>query len=434
MKSVYYAHLRAWLYAAAFLVLVSQGTSAQQRPDTLVLRLEDARRLALADNPSLLAARQETAIALADRRQARTYPFNPELGALLPGVPRSGVALYELSLTQEIEWAGQRGLRSSAADHGVARAAAFVRDAARRTAGDASIAFYRAVAARSRHDLAQQAQSLSDRLIAAVRIQLREGEISSLEGNLAEIEAGRARGRVLGARREAIAAELELKQVIGLSPAVPIRLNVDTTITPPLVPLADSLIRVALARRPDMAAGVAATAQSRTLAALARREALPNIRAGAIVERDNPEDDQRVGLAVGIGIPLLNRNRGLIDRRRAETMQRELQTRAIELAVQTEVTNAVRAYETAMAEATVYETSVLGPARRNATLLDSAYRAGKLPLPTLLLLRNQLLDAELNYWTAWFALREALVLLDVATAAPSLDPTSPASPPARNRE
>lgn len=385
-------------------------------------------------NPSLLAARQETSIARAERRQARTYPFNPELGALVPGGPRPGAGVYELSLTQEIEWAGQRGLRSSAADHGVTRAAAVVREATRRTLGDASIGYYRAIAARSRLDLAEQAQSLNDRLIGAVRIQLREGEISLLEGNLAEIEAGRARGRVLAARREAIAAELELKQAIGLAPGLPIRLRVDTTLMLPALPPTDSLIQVALARRPDRAADMAATRQLSTLAALARREAIPNLRAGVVVERDNPDADRRIGLAVGVGLPLLNRNGGQIDRRRAEARQLELQTRATELAVQTEVTTAVRAYETAVAEANVYEAAVLEPARRNAALLDSAYRAGKLPLPTLLLLRNQLLDAELSYWGAWFALREALVRLDVATAAASLDPPLPDSMPVRNRE
>lgn len=433
MSPTHTKFVRSWL-TVAVLSAIAPGTGHSQSPtDTTDIRLEDVRRLALDRNPSFLAARQETAIAVGERRQARTYRFNPELAALLPSVPRAGRSLYELSLTQELEWAGQRGLRSGAADYGVARARAIVSDAARRTLGEASVAFFRAAAARSRLAVAEEAQSLSERLVGAVRIQLREGEISILEANLAEIEAGRARGRVLAARREATAADLALKQSIGLAPDTPVRVQPDTATPVAAVVSADSLIALALARRPDVAAGVSATRQAQTLAALARREALPNLRVGAVAERDSPGQDQRLGFAIGMGLPLLNRNRGLIERRRAEMVQLDLQTRGTALAVRTEVVAAVRAYETAVAEAAIYRTSVLQPARRNGALLDSAYRAGKLPLPTLLLLRNQLLDAELNYWDAWLALREAAVRLEVATAAVPFELSPLVSPPVRNR-
>lgn len=420
---------------ALCLALVARGAAAQTPvADTLLIDLPAVRRLALIQSPELLAARQETAIAQGERRQARTYPFNPELGALFPGVPGGTGGLYELSVTQEIEWAGQRGLRAGAADFGVTRATAVVRDATRRTVGDASIAFYRAVAAQSRLRLAEQSLALSDRLITAIRTQIREGEISTLEANLAEIETGRARGRVLASRREANAAELELKRSIGLAPEIPVRVLADSVTRPAALALQpDSLVQAALSRRPDIAAAAAASRQAVVLTALARREALPNMRVGAVAERDAPGEDQRIGIAVGVGLPLLNRNRGLIERRRAEATQLHLQARATELAVRTDVLTAVRAYETAAAEVTVYESSVLQPARQNAALLEAAYRAGKFSLPTLLLLRNQLLDAELNYWDAWFAFREASVRLEVATASVPLDLPAPEQTPLRNR-
>jgi outer membrane protein TolC len=64
---------------------------------------------------------------------------------------------------------------------------------------------------------------------------------------------------------------------------------------------------------------------------------------------------------------------------------------------------------------------VLQPARENQQLLEKAFRAGKVGLPTLVLLRNQLLDAELGYVDAILAQRRALVALQAATA--SLAPT-----------
>ncbi len=54
-------------------------------------------------------------------------------------------------------------------------------------------------------------------------------------------------------------------------------------------------------------------------------------------------------------------------------------------------------------------------------LLDEAFRSGKVDLPTLLLIRNQLLDAELAYWDSWLQFRAELIRLDAATAKPTTD-------------
>ena len=414
--------------------------------DTVVLTLEGVHRHALQRNLEFLAERQETAVALGELRQARAPRFNPDLSVV---GPRGAGTSAELTLMQEIEWAGQRGLRIGAARSGVAGASATVRDAGRLTLADASVAFFRALAAQRRLAVIEDVRALNDRLLAAVRVQLAEGEISMLEGNLAEIELGRARGRVLTGRRESTAASLELARVLGLGPGVVIRLVADTSAAggvppgqhapPGVVPAAptvrpdslhtaastllseDSLTTLALARRPDLTALAAAVDEFQTLTSLARREAIPNLRIGAAAEREPGSNSPGVGLALGLSLPILNRNRGVIAQQQALTEQARLEQRATELRIRTEVVAAVRAYRTATEEAAIFEDMVLGPARQNTALLETAYRAGKIALPTLLLLRNQLLDAELGYWDAWLAQREAVVQLDAATGA--LTPT-----------
>ncbi|MHB0948042.1 MAG: TolC family protein, partial [Gemmatimonadaceae bacterium] len=181
---------------------------------------------------------------------------------------------------------------------------------------------------------------------------------------------------------------------------------------------------LALQRRPDLAAQSAAVRELETLTALARREALPNLRLGAAVERAEGDGSPRVGPAIGISLPFLNRNQGLIEQRRALAERARLDRRATELRIRTDVSEAMRAYRTASEEAVVYEASVLRPARSNASLLETAYRAGKIALPTLLLLRNQLLDAELGYWDAWLAQRQSLVRLEAATGAHTPSPAT----------
>jgi outer membrane protein TolC len=63
----------------------------------------------------------------------------------------------------------------------------------------------------------------------------------------------------------------------------------------------------------------------------------------------------------------------------------------------------------------VLEATVLPPARQNRELVEIAYREGKVGLPELLLIRNQAIDAELDYWTAWLTERQTLSSLAEAT-------------------
>lgn len=431
--------LAACLLALPALLTGARGASAQVvnpgRPgeapaDSLTITLPEARARALSRSPGFLAERQETEIARGQLTQARVLAPNPELELRAPGAGSNGsFGEYEISVNQEIEVAGQRRLRIRAAGFGLDRAEAAVDDAARRTVADVSHAFFAALAAQQRLGVAAELLDLSQQLLEATRIQAREGEISVMDANLAEIEAGRARARMLAAEREAQTARLELQRLIGIPPDQAIRLAADMAeISEPVVLDTDSLTAIALARRPDLTASVQAVDQYDALAALARREAIPNPRIGVFVEREErfstvqgipgPEarlESPRVGLGVSLPIPVFQRNQGIAAEQRARADQARYDRQATELAIRTEVTDAVYAYRRADEEVRVFEQNVLLPARANQRLLDTAFQSGKVALPTLVLLRNQLLDAELGYWDAWLAERRALVDLQSAT-------------------
>jgi len=391
-------------------------------PDSVILSLRNVQRLAITRSPAALADREDIAIASAGLRRARTIPFNPDISFQKPGA--GGTA--EAVATQELEILGQRGLRVSAARFGVGRATAGVYNARRLAVTEASAAFLRAVAAERRLAVTRDGLVLVERLLTAVRIQLVEGEISALEANLAEIELGRARARVLASQRDASTLLLELKRQTGLAPDTPVRLVVEplgedpSTSMQPRDLLGDTtptslqgMQAMALGARPDLAAAFAAVRELDALSALARREAFPNLRLGAILESGGGA--RRVGPVIGMSIPLFNRNQGLIAEREAQRRQAAFRQQAIELRVRTDVASALRAYQIATEESAVFEQSVRQPSHENAALLELAYRAGKIPLPTLLLLRNQLLDGELGYWDAWRARGEAHIQLRAAT-------------------
>ncbi|MBK6495527.1 MAG: TolC family protein [Gemmatimonadetes bacterium] len=178
-------------------------------PDTIVLTLREAGRLALEREPGLQADRQGAAIARGEYRQSRLDGLNPaidfqqyETGAL------GGTQAYTVGLSLELPWAGQRGLRIAAARAGMERANATTADAVRLAEATVSLAFFGAVAAERRLQLAEQMAAASQRFFDLTRIQLREGEISALEANLTDIEFRAQQGASPGgaSRRDGRAA------------------------------------------------------------------------------------------------------------------------------------------------------------------------------------------------------------------------------------
>lgn len=423
------AHPLGALLLAALLVvpLEAQPTTArgegslpQDRPsDTAALTLAEARSLALARNPHYLAALQRLEAARGDLTAARTYPFNPQAEIEGPGsLSAGGPQRWEARLAQEVEWAGQGGLREDAADAGVRATAGEALDEARLLLAEVEGSYVALAAAEERLTLAREIEGLNARLVEAVRIELAEGEISVLEANLAEIEAARARARVLEVGREVAGLELALGRLLGFPPETAERIDASSAVElPTRVEEASLAVATALATRPDLRAARTAVERAESLRRLAGREALPNLHVAGIAEREAPGAEPRFGISVGVPIPLFDRNQGLRVRREAEIERSALEAQAVELRVRTEVQDALRSFRTSEEELEIFREDVLAPVRENQDLLEIAYREGKLDLSALLLLRNQLLDAELDYWEAWERNRAAAVALRSATAA-----------------
>ena len=392
--------------------------------------LTAARKLALIDNPNLLARRLDTAIARANLRQAGTIRFNP--AADVSGSAANGT---ELAISQEVEVFGQRRTRIATRRAGLSRASGRVADAARLTVGEVDRTFYRVISARERSLLADSILALNRRLTAIAQRQLAAGEISRLEYNLAAIELGRSQSRALAERNGHTALSRELGRLLGIGNRIVVFPVLDSTQHHPLTQTGadaradarllvqaairldtDSLVSAALRRRPDLLEQKSAVREAAGELRMAKKEVLPNLLLRGVSEPASAGDGRVVRAGIGLTLPLLNRNRGEIQARRSAAEQADLQRVGLELAIETEVLNAVAAYQAAASEIEIFETDVLPSARQNRLLLESAYREGKVGLPVLLLIRNQLGEAELDYWAAWLREREAYADLREATA------------------
>lgn len=393
---------------------------AQSAPpdDALVLSLAEARVIAAEANPELLAAAWRPVAAQGDLRSARTFPFNPD-ASFESRSPGDGMASrFEAELGLEIELGGQRGLRGRAGEASLFASQRRLDDEGRRVLAEVSIAYQGLVAAEQRVELVEAINGLNSQLRTAVSTQLAEGEVSVLEANLVSIEAARAQARSLAATSARAAAARDLGRLLGQEPTVSIRTTGPSDFSA-MDPGAGSTLRdyveLALSARPDLRALEHDVERARQEERLVRREALPNLRIAGLATREDPLGDPALGVAFGLSLPLFNRNQGQADRRRAEISEVEHLRRAAELRVQTEVENALRLLESAERETALLEAELLGPIQENQRLLDTAYREGKMDLANLLLLRNQLLDAELSYWDAWERRERARIGLESAT-------------------
>ncbi len=410
--------------ALALLAWRAPSLGAQTEPDTVHLSLAQARSMSIRANPDLLAARAETPVAAGAVRQARIYPYSPMFEAeVQPSLPDDQERRdYLIGIAQEIEWGGQRGLRGDAAESGLSAAGARVADAERRAIAAASLDWLSALSAGRQLDLALRVLELNEQLLAAAQRQLELGDVSGLELNLAQIEVGRARARALSAERRRDAALLDLTRNLGLGPgqiAVP-----DTTAVEDLGTIAgelssvtleqDTLVALALSRRPDLAALSREAERFDAEARLASREALPNLTVRAFQEAEDGAPG-RFKLGLGLPIPLLNRNQGRAAELAARAQQVRLEGRALEMRVRAEVGAALRAYQTTAGATEIFERDVLAQARENQALLETAFRGGKVGLAEVLLIRNQLAEAESEYWEAWRSRGAALAELEAAT-------------------
>lgn len=182
------------LAVAAFLLV--------QAPDTLTL--ERALERAQARRPQLQAAGSLTAAARARIGIAGTIP-NP----ILTFKHSESSPTEDATLTQPLDWLLSRGANRSAARAGLLGAEADSARLAATVAHDVRVAFYELLAARRTRDLAASQAAAADSLAAFAAERVRAGDISVLEREQFEVEAGRvrqARSRAEEAWRTALAA------------------------------------------------------------------------------------------------------------------------------------------------------------------------------------------------------------------------------------
>jgi len=234
-----------------------------------------------------------------------------------------------------------------------------------------------------------------------------------MEVNLAQVQLGRAQRDLRLTTGAYEIARVALAEVVGLDPTRPPEPLGELDLPPRIrIPLAD-VVDGALRHRMDLKALRTGIVASRARIEVARREVVPNLAFEAFYGLEEGTD-RLLGAAIGIRIPLFDRNRGPIAEARFAERQAVADTEAAALEVRREVATARARYQASEQAARDLEHQVLGTLDDNLRLLQRSFEAGKTSRTEVLVFRREFVNVQRDYVETVTEARLAAIELDLA--------------------
>ncbi len=317
------------LLAAAALPLANVAWAAP-------LTLEQAVAFAQRANPALRSAQAGLAALDGQLKDSRALLFNnPELSgefgarrAPQQGLPDQRTREWALGVSQTFEIAGQAGFRRSAAESDLAAAHESIAEASLKLRAEVEQRFFEVLALKERIANETLAIKVIEDVTTVIRKRVTAGEDAKLDGNLAEVEAERARSQMLALREQLSQASAELGTVLQWPAAEPLEVtgNVYAAATQYSLPQLLSQYE----RRPQFRALELKELAARNRLELERAAAKPDITLGVSAAREGPGDmrERVFGVTVSVPLPLFRQNAGGIGRASSELTQANIERQA----------------------------------------------------------------------------------------------------------
>jgi len=415
------------LQKVAFIIFLVVPLARGDNAPVQRLTLEESVAEAFARSPGLKARRAVVEQAEGRLITAKTYPFNPEITVEAARRSSGGASVYDrgVAVTQEIEIAGQRGLRINEVTAELEAARVEFRRDEQLLAADVRAAFAEALRAGEILAVERVNAELVRNLAQIARKRFDSGAIAQMEVNLARVQVGRAERELHLAEGGYAVARSVLAEIVGLDPSDPPAPDGQLELPAREPPALSQLIAGALEHRSDLQAFRETAEAARARIELARRDAVPNLTIGAFVGREDGVD-RLAGGGFGIRIPLFNRNRGAIAAARASHRQTLADTDTMELRVRQDVAAALARFRAATAAASTLQQQVLGTLRENLGLLQRSFEAGKVDWTEVLVFRREFVDTQRDYIDTVTDAQLAAIELDLAVGlgapTPATDP------------
>ena len=384
----------------------------QPPANVLSLTLADLEQIALQANPSI--ARMAALVGAARGNWIQVgLPPNPAAGYAGYQLGSGGRAeQHALLVEQEIVLGHKLRLNREAAAHEVARAEQQLAAQHQRVLTDVRIAFYEALLAQRRLELAGQLRQIAQQGQAAAQRLERIGETSRIDSIQSALEVQRAEMELTTATNRHTAAWQSLTAVVGDPHLPPAVLRGDLESLPTDVSWEQSLARL-LATSPEVAAAASALERARWTTMRARAEPIPNLRVQLGVMQDNGIDGKTDGIVqVLMPLPIFNRNTGAIRQAESEVVAAERAVQQLELDLQNRLAPVYERYASAAARVRRYRELILPYAQESLDLVRRRYEGGEFPFLNLLNAQRTYFETNLQYLESLRELRSASVEIE----------------------
>lgn len=314
---------------------------------------------------------------------------------------------WELSVPVGIglAWAGRNGVAGAE----LQREQQLVADARRGAVGAALAAYYRVLHAERRIGLARERQSVAGELHRTAIERHRAGEVPRLEVLVTETEELRAESELRTEEQGMARARIALAAALALDSGE--RLAVAGDLSDRLL-LTRTLATSEPAERADVLAADRELRAARASKTLARSELLPGLAFRINYGHEAGEPIVQPGLAVTV--PLFQHGQESRQVARARELRANVELERVRNNAAAEAEGLARIYEAATSAAEQLGSRALPRVEESETMVRESYRAGKLALPALLVVRRDLLDTRREYLDR--LLDAALAGIDLAVA------------------
>jgi cobalt-zinc-cadmium efflux system outer membrane protein len=364
-------------------------------------------------SPVLAVARSTRSRAEAARTAAAVLlPDNPQLSvAAGPRLGRGGTGVdVQVSLSQRVQIAGERGLRLEVADRLRELTDAEIEQIRWAVHCDVHAAFHRALVERERARLSERVVVFQEEVLRTVERQISAGEVSPLILRLAQAEVAQAKQQLVGAQQAYLASRIRLGQLSGwpaATPPTPAGL-VDAPREPPPD---ERLVAIARQRLPSLRAGVARAREAEARARLADRQVWPQPSIGVQYNREgNPGGEGAYDIVMGVlstPIPSFQVNQAERATARADAIVARAELDAAQRLLEGQIAEARSEVAAAAQRTRAYGSEILPRFEENLTLLRRTFELGEIDILALstgrerfLRIQSDALAAQLDYFVA----------------------------------
>lgn len=421
MTSLLNSKCRMLWCTVALCCIVSPAIGApleSSAPDVLTLTVDDALGLFLKRNLDLLMAQYGIEFAKGLEVTAKLFP-NPVLS--VDGTGSTTKSLHQVGalsgrVDQLFELAGKRRYRMESARFGTQSAEAAFTDAVRILGFSVKQAFYKALQARHKLELAKENSANFSDVLRVNTIRFKKGVIAEADLIKLRVQYVDFQNQIITATQDSLSAQNTLKGLLAVRPTTDLILN-DELRYKPMTLSVEALRQEALVTRPDVLAKERALSQRAADQKLARALRVPDVTVGAdavIQGPQGPNTDHQVGVGLSVPLPLFNRNQGGILQADAVRQAAEADLNKTRLQVEIDVESAYRDFVQTEMLVKAYQSGVLDDARASKEIAVKAYERGGTSILDVLDAFRTFNTTMQGYFDALFGYQRSLLEIDAA--------------------